>query len=43
MKRLIITHVADIDGMGGAILSKLAFDNIDIIYCKNPSDLNINY
>ena len=40
MKRLIFTHVADIDGMGGAILSKLAFDNIDIIYCKNPSDLN---
>ena len=40
MKRLIITHIADIDGMGGAILSKLAFDNIDIIFCKNPSDLN---
>ncbi len=40
MKRLLFTHVADIDGMGGAILSKLAFDNIDIIYCKNPSDLN---
>ncbi len=40
MKRLIFTHVADIDGMGGAILSKLAFNNIDIIFCKNPSDLN---
>ena len=40
MKRLLFTHSADIDGMGGAILSKLAFDNIDIIYCKNPSDLN---
>ena len=40
MKRLLFTHIADIDGMGGAILSKLAFDNIDIIYCKNPSDLN---
>ena len=40
MKRLLFTHVADIDGMGVAILSKLAFDNIDIIYCKNPSDLN---
>ena len=40
MKRLLFTHIADIDGMGGAILSKLAFDNIDTIYCKNPSDLN---
>ena len=32
MKRLLFTHGADIDGMGNAILAKLAFENIDIIY-----------
>ena len=40
MKRLLFTHIADIDGMGGAILSKLAFDNIDIIDTVHPV---INY
>lgn len=27
--KLIISHIADIDGMGGVILGKLAFNNID--------------
>ena len=33
MKILLFTHKIDIDGMGCAILGKLAFDNIDIVYC----------
>ena len=31
MKRLLITHVADADGAGPIILSKLTFDDIDFI------------
>ena len=34
MKVLIFTHKNDIDGMGNAILSKLAFDNVDYILCE---------
>ena len=33
MKVLLFTHKIDIDGMGCAVLGKLAFDNIDIVYC----------
>lgn len=43
MKRLLFTHGADIDGMGNAILAKLAFENIDIIYARNVSDLEIKF
>ena len=39
MKRLLFTHSADIDGMGNAILAKLSFDDIDIIYARNVGDL----
>ena len=39
MKVLIFTHKNDIDGMGNAILSKLAFDNVDYILCET-FDLN---
>ena len=34
MKVLIFTHKNDIDGMGNAVLSKLAFDNVDYILCE---------
>ena len=30
MKVLLFTHKNDIDGMGNAVLSKLAFNNVDI-------------
>lgn len=40
MRRLLFTHGADIDGMGNAILAKLAFGDIDIIYARNVSDLD---
>ena len=43
MKRLLFTHGADIDGMGSAILSKLAFEQIDIIYARNVSDLDSKF
>ena len=43
MKRLLFTHGADIDGMGNAILAKLAFENIDIIYARNVSDLETKF
>lgn len=36
---LIISHIADIDGMGGVILAKLIDSNIDIILCE-PGELN---
>ena len=39
MKILIFTHKNDIDGMGNAILSKLAFKNVDYILCET-FDLN---
>ena len=34
MKILVFTHKSDIDGMGGAVLSKLAFENVDYILCE---------
>lgn len=37
MKVLIFTHKSDIDGMGGAILSKLAFENVDYVLCETFS------
>lgn len=37
-KILIITHDADMDGMGPAILGNIVFNNLDIIY-TNPDDL----
>lgn len=43
MKRLLFTHGADIDGMGNAILAKLAFGDIDIIYARNVSDLETKF
>lgn len=33
MKVLLFTHIVDIDGMGSAILAKLAFSSVNIIYC----------
>ena len=33
MKILLFTHKIDIDGMGCAVLGKLAFDDIEIVYC----------
>lgn len=35
---LIISHVADIDGIGCVILSKLVYENIDVILCE-PNEL----
>lgn len=43
MKRLLFTHGADIDGMGSAILARLAFVDIDIIYARNVSDLEVKF
>ena len=43
MKTLLFTHGADIDGMGSAVLSKLAFEDIDIIYARNVSDLDTKF
>ncbi len=34
MKVLVFTHKSDIDGMGGAILSKLAFENVNYVLCE---------
>ena len=39
MKILLFTHKNDIDGMGNAILSKLAFNNVDYTLCET-FDLN---
>ena len=39
MEVLLFTHKSDIDGMGNAILSKLAFDNVEYILCKNIHDI----
>ncbi len=33
MKVLLFTHIVDIDGMGSAVLSKLAFEKVEVIYC----------
>ena len=37
MKVLIFTHKSDIDGMGAAVLAKLAFDEVDYILCETFS------
>lgn len=34
MKVLVFTHKSDIDGMGGAILAKLAYDKVDYVLCE---------
>lgn len=34
MKVLLFTHKNDIDGMGNAILAKLAFDSVDYVLCE---------
>ena len=34
MKILLFTHKNDIDGMGNAILAKLAFDSVDYVLCE---------
>lgn len=42
MNKLLITHIADADGAFPIILSKLVFDNIDIISCDvNEVDDNL--
>ena len=35
MNILLFTHKVDIDGMGSIILSKLAFDKVDVILCDS--------
>lgn len=39
-KVLLFTHGNDIDGMGSVILSKLVYQNVDIIYSSNVLELN---
>lgn len=34
MKVLIFSHISDIDGMGGVVLAKLAFFDVDYILCE---------
>lgn len=34
MKVLLFTHKSDIDGMGGTVLAKLAFDEVEYILCE---------
>lgn len=34
MKVLLFTHVSDIDGMGNAVLAKLAFSDVDYVLCE---------
>lgn len=34
MKILLFTHKSDIDGMGSAVLAKLAFDEVDYVLCE---------
>lgn len=34
MKVLLFTHKSDIDGMGNAVLAKLAFDEVEYILCE---------
>lgn len=40
MKVLIFSHISDIDGMGGVVLAKLAFLDVDYVLCEtfNLSD-----
>ena len=33
-KILIFSHLSDIDGMGGVILAKLAFGDVDFVLCE---------
>lgn len=35
MKVLLFTHKSDIDGMGNAVLAKLAFSEVDYVLCEN--------
>lgn len=37
MKVLLFTHKSDIDGMGNAVLAKLAFEEVDFILCETFS------
>ena len=37
MKNIMFTH-NDLDGVGCAIVAKLVFDDIDLIFCRNPQD-----
>lgn len=34
MKVLLFTHKSDIDGMGSAVLAKIAFNEVDIVLCE---------
>ncbi len=34
MKVLLFTHKSDIDGMGNAILAKVAFDEVEYVLCE---------
>lgn len=34
MRVLLFTHKSDIDGMGNAVLAKLAFDDVDYVLCE---------
>ena len=34
MKALLFTHKSDIDGMGNAVLAKLAFEEVDYVLCE---------
>lgn len=34
MKVLLFTHKSDIDGMGNAVLAKLAFENVNYVLCE---------
>lgn len=45
MKTLIFTHRSDIDGMGGAILAKLAFKDVDYVLSEayNLHEYILNY
>lgn len=37
MNILLFTHLSDIDGMGNAVLAKLAFDKVDYVLCETFS------
>jgi len=43
MKRLLFSHMSDIDGMGEVILGKIAFEELDYILSKNVADLEKNF
>ena len=42
MKVLLFTHKNDIDGMGNAVLGKLAYDNLDFIFSSKYNWYYIN-